>query len=40
MDPQSNMMYLGLEGFNAFEMHNDLAGTLEGEAKSDNIVTY
>jgi hypothetical protein len=39
MDQQSIVMYLGLKGLNAVEIHNGLVATLKGEAKSDSTVT-
>jgi hypothetical protein len=40
MDQQSIVMWLSLEGLNAFEIHTDLVATLKGEAKSYSTVTY
>jgi hypothetical protein len=40
MDQRSIMMYLGLKGLNAIEIHNDLVATLKGEAKSYSTTTY
>jgi hypothetical protein len=40
MDQQSIVTYLSLKGLNAVEIHNDLAATLKGKAKSESTVTY
>jgi hypothetical protein len=40
MDHQSVVIYLGLKGLNAVEIHNVLVTTLKAEAKSYSTVTY
>jgi hypothetical protein len=37
---QSTVMYLGLKGLDAVEIHNNLVSTLKSEANSDSTGTY
>jgi hypothetical protein len=40
MDQQLIVMYPGLKGLNAIDIHNDLLATLKGEAKSYRTLMY